>query len=84
MTSLIELKETVDFAWIFTFSLFRLQMFYVAGAIAGACVSAAASGSLGSTPGVSLLSSFLGGLVLIFGARLAGGCTRYISQTCLK
>nr|XP_054763118.1 UPF0394 inner membrane protein YeeE-like [Lytechinus pictus] len=51
------------------------QVFYVTGAIAGACISAAASGSLGSTPGVSLASSFLGGVLLIFGARLAGGCT---------
>eukprot|EP00057_Strongylocentrotus_purpuratus_P026209 XP_011680683.1 PREDICTED: uncharacterized protein LOC591506 [Strongylocentrotus purpuratus] len=51
------------------------QVFYVIGAIAGACISAAASGSLGSTPGVSLMSSFLGGVLLIFGSRLAGGCT---------
>ncbi|XP_071487501.1 thiosulfate transporter TsuA-like [Diadema antillarum] len=51
------------------------QVSYVLGAVVGACVSAAASRSLGSVPGVSLASSFIGGFLLIFGSRLASGCT---------
>lgn len=51
------------------------QVFYVGGAIFGGFMSAFASGSLGSVPGVSLQSAFIGGFLMLFGARMAGGCT---------
>ncbi|XP_072044613.1 uncharacterized protein [Amphiura filiformis] len=51
------------------------QVFYVCGAVFGGCMSALASHSLGSVPGVSLQSSFIGGFLMVFGARIAGGCT---------
>lgn len=35
------------------------------------------SGSYGSVDGVSISNAFIGGFLLLFGARLASGCTRY-------
>jgi len=51
------------------------QVCYVAGAICGAFISSSSSGSYGTSVGVSPLQSFIGGALLLFGARLAGGCT---------
>ncbi|KAL5009310.1 hypothetical protein ScPMuIL_014891 [Solemya velum] len=48
---------------------------YVAGAVVGAYASSMASASYGSAPGISVLSGFTGGFLLVFGARLASGCT---------
>ena len=55
--------------------LSTLQVFYVGGAIIGGYLSATLSGSLGSSLGVSPVSAFVGGACLLFGARLASGCT---------
>lgn len=51
------------------------QVFLGAGIAAGAYVSAVASGTHGTVAGVPPGFAFGGGLVLLFGARLAGGCT---------
>ncbi|XP_013410268.1 uncharacterized protein LOC106173630 [Lingula anatina] len=51
------------------------QVFYVSGAVLGGYLSASASGSLGTARGVAPLSALTGGALMLFGARLAGGCT---------
>ncbi len=53
-------------------------MYYIGGAILGGYVSATLSGSLGSAVGVSPTSAVFGGMCLLFGARLASGCTRCV------
>jgi len=40
-------------------------------------ISSSLSGSYGSVDGVSISNAFIGGFLLLFGARLASGCTRY-------
>ena len=55
-----------------------IQVFYVAGAIAGGLLSATMSGSFGSVAGVSPISAFVGGMCMLLGARTASGCTRYM------
>ena len=51
------------------------QVLYLCCAIAGACASAAMSNSLGAAPGLHPAYGFCGGFLMLFGARLAGGCT---------
>ena len=51
-------------------------MFYIGGAVAGGYLSAQASGSLGNSSPVTQSQALVGGALMIFGARLAGGCTR--------
>ncbi|KAK3792248.1 hypothetical protein RRG08_007328 [Elysia crispata] len=51
------------------------QVFFMAGAIGGAFISSTLSETLGSVGGVDPLYGFSGGILLIYGARLAGGCT---------
>ena len=48
----------------------------VGGIIGGAYMSSTASGTWGTTPGVGAGQAFLGGAIMLFGSRLAGGCTR--------
>ena len=54
------------------------QVVFVLSSVFGAFMSSIFSGTYGSVPGVSITQSFVGGALIIFGARLAGGCTRYI------
>lgn len=49
---------------------------YVGGAVLGGALSSMLSGSWGNVEGVSPISGFVGGVCLLFGARLASGCTR--------
>ena len=51
------------------------QVIYVCSAISGAALSKAAGGTLGAVLGVSPVAAFLGGALMLFGARMAGGCT---------
>lgn len=51
------------------------QVLYICGAIGGAALSSMMSGSFGITHGVSVVEALLGGFLIVFGARLAGGCT---------
>jgi uncharacterized membrane protein YedE/YeeE len=51
------------------------QVFYMGGAVLGAHLSARASGTLGSVSGVGPINSFVGGILMVYGARMAGGCT---------
>jgi uncharacterized membrane protein YedE/YeeE len=51
------------------------QIFYVLGAVLGGFISAAASGTLGSTVGVPAHHAFVGGFILYLGTRIGGGCT---------
>uniref|UniRef100_A0A0B6Y8D7 Uncharacterized protein n=1 Tax=Arion vulgaris TaxID=1028688 RepID=A0A0B6Y8D7_9EUPU len=51
------------------------QVFYMGGAIFGANLSATASSTIGSVQGVGPWFSFCGGVLMIYGARVAGGCT---------
>lgn len=44
------------------------------GALAGSFLSASLGGVYGKTSGVPLFSSFAGGFLLVFGARIADGC----------
>ena len=53
------------------------QVFYAGGAILGGAISATLSGSWGSVNGFDPIVVFVGGIFLVFGARLASGCTRY-------
>ena len=58
------------------------QVVFVLSSVFGAFMSSIFSGTYGSVPGVSITQSFVGGALIIFGARLAGGCTRYIFYNC--
>ncbi|XP_063957573.1 thiosulfate transporter TsuA-like [Lytechinus pictus] len=51
------------------------QVLYITSAIGGAAASALSSGTWSSTVGVPPLHALLGGVVMIYGSRLAGGCT---------
>ncbi|XP_033110448.1 UPF0394 inner membrane protein YeeE-like [Anneissia japonica] len=51
------------------------QVFYVTSAILGGFISAYLSDTLGSAESVSAVDAFVGGILMVFGARLAGGCT---------
>ena len=53
-----------------------LQVAYWIGAASGAALSAYLSGSWGTTAVVNPWLSFLGGAAMLFGARMASGCTR--------
>jgi uncharacterized membrane protein YedE/YeeE len=53
----------------------RWQVMYVLGAMVGGAISALSSGSWGSAVGTSKMSAFIGGMCLLFGSRLASGCT---------
>ncbi|KAK7103828.1 hypothetical protein V1264_018649 [Littorina saxatilis] len=51
------------------------QVFYVGGAVMGAYLSASSSGYLGHTAGVAPVLGCIGGALMLFGSRLAAGCT---------
>lgn len=51
------------------------QLIFVVFSILGALISESASGMLGKVHGVSIGYSLVGGILLVFGARMAGGCT---------
>ena len=51
------------------------QVIFVGAAVAGAYLSAMSTDSLGRSPGVAPWEAFLGGSLMLFGARMAGGCT---------
>lgn len=51
------------------------QVIYLSCAVGGAYYSALLSGSVATTPGTPWITSFTGGLVMIYGSRMAGGCT---------
>jgi hypothetical protein len=51
------------------------QVLFVAAMVAGAATSAALSNTLGHIHGPGSVQAFFGGFLLIFGARLANGCT---------
>lgn len=53
-------------------------MFFWVGGIAGAGLSAYSSDSWGVAVGVRPWAGFLGGALMLFGARMASGCTRYV------
>lgn len=52
------------------------QVIYWLGAVGGAALSAYLSGSWGLGVGVRPWMGFVGGVIMLFGARLASGCTR--------
>ena len=51
-------------------------------AVGGAALSAIMSDSWGKEEGVGGTSAFIGGALMLFGARLASGCTRYVAHYC--
>ncbi|XP_078329397.1 thiosulfate transporter TsuA-like isoform X2 [Crassostrea virginica] len=51
------------------------QVVYVVFAIGGGAISAASSNSFGLAKGVPVYMALLGGVVMLWGARLAAGCT---------
>eukprot|EP00005_Dracoamoeba_jomungandri_P005295 CAMPEP_0174252734 /NCGR_PEP_ID=MMETSP0439-20130205/2101_1 /TAXON_ID=0 /ORGANISM="Stereomyxa ramosa, Strain Chinc5" /LENGTH=370 /DNA_ID=CAMNT_0015333331 /DNA_START=77 /DNA_END=1189 /DNA_ORIENTATION=- len=52
------------------------QVLYLLGAVGGAYVSSTLSGTFGATEaGISVGAGAVGGFVMVFGARMAGGCT---------
>ena len=51
------------------------QVFLVSGAVIGGLISAVTSSTLATAQGVPLYMGFIGGFLMIFGARFAGGCT---------
>lgn len=62
----------------FTYGLKNyVALIFAVGAIAGSCISSGLSKTLplGSENGTNILSSILGGFILLLGARCAGGCT---------
>lgn len=65
---------------ISSFNLFWIafQVVYVVCAIGGGACSAASSNSFGVAKGVPVYMGLLGGIVMLWGARFAAGCTRYV------
>ena len=55
-----------------------LQVIFMAGYMTASYASSNLSGSYGNVDGVSISNAFIGGFLLLFGARLASGCTRYL------
>eukprot|EP01025_Chloroclados_australasicus_P052755 TRINITY_DN6160_c0_g1_i3.p1 TRINITY_DN6160_c0_g1~~TRINITY_DN6160_c0_g1_i3.p1 ORF type:complete len:414 (+),score=56.58 TRINITY_DN6160_c0_g1_i3:172-1242(+) len=51
------------------------QVMFMSGAVAGAMTSGLYSGSFGTEVGVGPRAALIGGMCMVFGARLAGGCT---------
>ncbi|XP_071834399.1 thiosulfate transporter TsuA-like [Apostichopus japonicus] len=51
------------------------QVIYLSCAVGGAYYSAYLSDSIATAPGTSALASFTGGMVMLYGSRMAGGCT---------
>ena len=51
-------------------------MVYWLGALGGAGLSTHLSGSWGQEEGVTQWVGFVGGAMMLFGARMASGCTR--------
>ncbi|KAH3867574.1 UPF0394 inner membrane protein YeeE-like isoform X2 [Dreissena polymorpha] len=51
------------------------QVFYVSGAIVGAAVASLASNTIATSQGVNLPTALVGGLLMLWGARFAAGCT---------
>ena len=56
--------------------VFHIQVLYIGGAVGGAFLSSSMSGTFGTAMGVSAISGFTGAFIMVFGSRLAGGCTR--------
>lgn len=61
-----------------------LQVIFMASYALASYTSSNLSGTYGSVDGVSTLNAFLGGFLLLFGARLASGCTRYFKLECFN
>eukprot|EP01147_Barroeca_monosierra_P007365 gene7365-9751_t len=51
------------------------QVIYLSAAMLGALVSAVSSNTLGDAHGITPGAGFIGGFLMLFGSRLAGGCT---------
>lgn len=51
------------------------QVLYISGAVGGAFLSSMLSGTFGEAVGVGAISGFIGSFIMVFGSRLAGGCT---------
>jgi len=51
------------------------QVYFVCGSVLGAFVSSVLSGTFNSAAALPIIPSFVGGFLIIFGARIAGGCT---------
>ena len=57
-----------------------IQVVYVFGAMLGVLMSAAASDTVQTTKAVPYQHALTGGILMLFGARLASGCTRYVKD----
>ena len=55
-----------------------MQVTYWLGALGGAAISTYFSGTWGQEEGVVPWVGFVGGAMMLFGARMASGCTRYL------
>lgn len=51
------------------------QVIYLSCAVGGAYYSAYLSDTIATAPGTSAMASFTGGMVMLYGSRMAGGCT---------
>ena len=51
------------------------QVLYLGAAVLGALAAAASAKMLGDVDGVTPAAGFIGGFLMLFGSRLAGGCT---------
>ena len=54
-----------------------LQVIFMASYMIASYASSNLSGNYASVDGVSISNAFIGGFLLLFGARFASGCTRY-------
>ena len=59
------------------------QVVYVLATVVGGLLSAFSSDSIGTEKGVSIAAAICGGMLLLIGARLAAGCTRYVGLSCV-
>eukprot|EP00055_Hartaetosiga_balthica_P012073 m.57441 g.57441 ORF g.57441 m.57441 type:complete len:462 (-) comp7827_c2_seq1:257-1642(-) len=76
------MSDATNSRYFSSFSAFRIgllnwwQVSYIGAAILGAFVSAIASGSVGDTRDlITPAAAFFGGFLMLFGSRMAGGCT---------
>jgi uncharacterized membrane protein YedE/YeeE len=76
-TKMVEERPWMAYLNMFTPASIALQwqIFYCVFSCIGAFVSATMSGTFGDAPGLDPVSCFLGGFLMLFGGRLAGGCT---------
>ena len=72
MSAVVNMYHNVNYFHIISV----YQVIFIASAMFGAYISSTLSGRYGTIWGKSIPEAFIGGVMIVFGSRMAGGCTR--------